>query len=391
MSVKSCTLTDLSTELWLDRFSIDQNCGMKLAGSSEWSIHKRTLRGGVSEGVDVVTVNNGVLSFDVVPTRGMGLWRGHCQGVRLGWDSPARFPVHPTFVNQVAQNGCGWMTGFNEWICRCGLETLGRPATPPSGSDHSTADNFTLHGHIANIPANYVAAEVRDEDRGYLKITGRIDESHLFGPNFLLETSIESEVGSKSLTIRDRVTNRGSQPREVELMYHMNFGAPILSSASRIVASVIEIASYDKQAAASINSWSSFQEPTSGFIEQCYFLKLAEDAHGNTSVLLYNENLGLGVLLSFCLAELPCFTLWKHTAGLGDGYVTGLEPGTNYPLPKSFERQNGRLTRLMPGMSYEASMHISIITDHESLGAIKSQILSVQPHSSVLLRNHIDN
>ena len=38
------------------------------------------------------------------------------------------------------------------------------------------------------------------------------------------------------------------------------------------------------------------------------------------------------------LEELPCFTLWKNTAAEADGYVTGLEPGTNFPNLRSFER-----------------------------------------------------
>ncbi|MBT5925351.1 MAG: DUF4432 domain-containing protein, partial [Verrucomicrobia bacterium] len=35
-----------------------------------WSIIKQTLHGGKQEGVDLITVNNGKLSFSVIPTRG---------------------------------------------------------------------------------------------------------------------------------------------------------------------------------------------------------------------------------------------------------------------------------------------------------------------------------
>ena len=39
------------------------------------SIFKTTLRGGLSEGVDLVELHNGDLSISVLPTRGMGIWK----------------------------------------------------------------------------------------------------------------------------------------------------------------------------------------------------------------------------------------------------------------------------------------------------------------------------
>ena len=44
------------------------------------------------------------------------------------------------------------------------------------------------------------------------------------------------------------------------------------------------------------------------------------------------------VVLRFRKDQLPAFTLWKNTAGLRDGYVTGLEPATNYPNQLPFKR-----------------------------------------------------
>ena len=51
------------------------------------------------------------------------------------------------------------------------------------------------------------------------------------------------------------------------------------------------------------------------------------------------------IALRFNRQELPCFTVWKNTAALEDGYVTGLEPATNFPNFKTFERQQGRVVR----------------------------------------------
>lgn len=64
----------------------------------EWSIEKRRLHGGMQEGVDVVEVDNGRLSFAIVPTRGMGVWKGAFESCSLGWASPVKTPVHPSHV-----------------------------------------------------------------------------------------------------------------------------------------------------------------------------------------------------------------------------------------------------------------------------------------------------
>ena len=72
---KSWTLTDLAGGIWLDSLTIS-NDSLRLATPHDWSIHKRTLHGGLRDGIDLIEVHNGAFSFAVLPTRGMGLWRG---------------------------------------------------------------------------------------------------------------------------------------------------------------------------------------------------------------------------------------------------------------------------------------------------------------------------
>ena len=53
--------------------------------------------------------------------------------------------------------------------------------------------------------------------------------------------------------------------------------------------------------------------------------------------------------VKFNKRQLPCFTLWKNRQAAADGYVTGLEPATNFPNRKSFEKEQGRVAVLAPG------------------------------------------
>ena len=111
-------------------------------------IKKRRLYGGLSDGVDVVHVDNGALSFDVLPTRGMGLWKVWAGDLSIGWNSPVRGPVHPNLVPLADPSGLGWLDGFDELLVRCGLESNGAPEF----SEHGQL-RYGLHGRIANKPA----------------------------------------------------------------------------------------------------------------------------------------------------------------------------------------------------------------------------------------------
>src|ERR1700730_4480504 len=100
----SWTLTDINHDLWVDSFATS---GEQLSLPGDWTIRKRSLHGGLRDGVEVVDVSNGALHFSVLPTRGMGLWRGAFRGLPLGWRAPVQGPVHPKFVQASDRGGIG--------------------------------------------------------------------------------------------------------------------------------------------------------------------------------------------------------------------------------------------------------------------------------------------
>src|SRR5262245_12352693 len=172
MRYQSWILTDVVHDLWVDSFGIASD-NFRLATPHSWSIRKRTLRGGLRDGIDVIEVHNGALAFTLVPTRGMGLWRGDFRGNALGWRSPVAGPVHPKFVEQAGRGGLGWLDGFDEWLCRCGLASNG-----PPGDD--SGQRLTLHGRVANLPAHFVEVRVNLDPPHELSVVGQVDEACLF-------------------------------------------------------------------------------------------------------------------------------------------------------------------------------------------------------------------
>lgn len=367
MPSREFPLTDLSARHWLEQFSLAPSPELKLGGSSDWSVEKHTLRGGVSDGVDLVELHNGRLSLSIVPTRGMGIWKGTCDGLELGWRSPVEFPVNPVFVNAHDRGGIGWLAGFNEWICRCGLDLNGPPG--PEG---------TLHGRIANIPAHFVSVRVDTQGPGTIAVTGIVDESTMFGPNLRLTSTVETRAGSNRFTIIDVITNRKGTPAELELLYHINTGPPFLEAGARCIAPARIVAPRDPRAAEGIDHFDTYAGPEAGYAEQVYYYELATDAQGQTTALLRNAGGDKAISLHFNRSELPCFALWKNTQSEAEGYVTGLEPATNFPNPKAFERDQKRVITLPPGGSHAIRLEIAVHNGRDAVEGVESEIAALQ-------------
>jgi hypothetical protein len=84
------------------------------------------------------------------------------------------------------------------------------------------------------------------------------------------------------------------------------------------------------------------------------------------------------VVLRFDRTQLPAFTLWKCTGGLKSGYVTGLEPGTNYPNPKPFEKARRRVVTLPPEGSYVTETTLEVLATRDQVAAAEAEIERLQ-------------
>lgn len=369
------TLTDVERDLWVESLAVDPS-ELGLPTRTTWSISKQTLRGGRRDGVDLIRVNNGALGFNVCPTRGMNLWSADYKGDRIGWRSPVvDGPINPKFVTLPSRGGLGWLQGFDELMARCGLENNGAPYQEGTVI-------YPLHGRISNIPAHRVLVHVEEEAPHTIAVEGQVDESELFFTQLRLSSRIETSLGSNRLTIRDTVSNLGDRMGEFELLYHWNFGPPHLDEGARFLAPVKEVAPRDARAAEGLDTYDVYGPPEPGFAEQVYFFKLYADGQGQTVVMLRNRAGDRGVALRFNVQELPCFTLWKSTQGLREGYVTGLEPGVNFPNPKPFEKAQGRVVTLAPNSrsvaGYQAETTLEILEGPNALATVEAEIQALQ-------------
>lgn len=370
MAKKTWTLTDVVGDQYMESIVLTPE---KVGGPAKgYTVTKRTLRGGLRDGVDVIEVDNGSFRFVLIPTRGMGIWKAMQDHVQLGWRSPVLGPVHPGFVHLDEGSGLGWLDGFDELLVRCGLESNGAPEFNEKG-----ALRYPLHGKIANIPAHQVDVTI-DNETGLISVTGVVDEARLFGNKLRLSSTVTTRVGQPGMTIADTVTNLSAETSELELLYHTNFGVPLLNPGSKVVLPVAKMCPRDKVAVENLSEWDTYGPESPGLGEAVFFFELAAAPDGQTQALLRNAAGNQGVSLKFNTNQLPRFTLWKNRQASPDGYVTGLEPATNYPNVRSFEKKQGRVVRLAPGASRNFEITLEVHPNAESVAAAEQAVGMLQ-------------
>ena len=389
--MRTFTLTDVAADHHVETFDLTASDLGEVPSDPNhrvWSVRKRTLRGGRRDGVDRIVVDNGALVVEILPTRGMGLWRGSFRGDRLGWDSPVvGGPVHPSFVRLEDRGGLGWLDGFDEWMVRCGLAHNGPPfevSDPTATSDPEAPPPrrtmHPLHGRIGNTPAHFVAVHVDGQGLDQsITIEGRVAESALFYPQLELSTSITTTLGSNRLVVLDAITNRSDRPGEFQLLYHWNFGPPYLGEGATFHAPIEALSPRDLRAAEGIATWATYEAPHPGFAEQVYLAHLfGIGPEENTLAMLLNPTRSKAVVLRFSRKQLPCLSLWKKTGGRREGYVTGLEPATNFPNPKAFEKAHNRVVPLEPGATYQTETTLEVLDTPEAVEFVLEEVENLQ-------------
>jgi hypothetical protein len=275
--------------------------------------------------------------------------------------------------------GLGWLDGFSELLCRCGLESNGPPEFDEAGRLLRP-----LHGRIANTPAHRV--ELLTDEGGKLTLRGVVDEARFHFQSLRLVTSISTFAGSNEFTWVDDVENIGGRDALFQMLYHFNVGQPLLRPGARLIAPVVTVAPLTQIAAdEGVEKWYVMPPPRPGSSEQVYVAELAGNTQGVTRVLLSGLTGGHAIGLHFNRHTLPCFTVWRNTPAEADGYVLGIEPGTNYPNPRTFEKEHGRVLTLTPGQKWRAAVTATWHTDEILIAAEEGAIRDIQSRQTLEL------
>ena len=354
----------LPTELWTK--------------AGNFGLEHKILRTGASAGVELLTVHGKQAGFTLVPTRGMGIWRATSGGIDFGWNSPVRGPAHPSMVPLNEPSGLGWLSGFDELLVRCGLESNGAPEF-----DEKERLRFPLHGRIANTPAESLTVTV-DSTAGTIEIMGIVRESRLFFANWTLTSIIRMHVDEDWIEIEDRVTNWADAPRNHQLLYHINVGSPVLDEGAQLVVPATEIVPKTERAKEGLDSYNVYGPPEIGFAEQVYLMKTQADSEGWSQALLRSAGGEKGLGVRFDTSTLPYFIQWKNTGGDNDGYVTGLEPSTNFPNTRSFEEKHGRVVKTESQETIEYRLQLFLLSNQERVQQFEDETKALRRSEPVI-------
>jgi hypothetical protein len=325
---------------------------------------------GKAEGVKGIRVDTGSgLSFTVLPGRGMDIAGASYKGLSLCMITATGI-VSPAYYEE---SGSEWLRNFFAGLLTtCGITNSGPPSIDQGRS-------YGQHGRVSNAGAEDVAVDQDWEgDEFVIRLKGRMREAlPLIGENMTLTRRIETRLGSKAFSLRDVIENRGFEEQPLMLLYHMNFGYPLLGPNARIVAPARKVEPRDEAARRDrgVEEALEFPEPIQGYQEKVFFHSLAADRKGRTFVALLNSDVGdgtpLGIVMRFSLKELPAFTEWKMP---GRGfYVLGLEPGTVTPLGRAALRATGAMPQLAGQASYSLSIDLEVVDSSKEMDGLRKE------------------
>jgi len=244
---------------------------------------------------------------------------------------------------------------------------------------------LTLHGRIANLPAQEVLL-IAERDLPYrFTLRGIVHERMVHGPKLELTSELSIKPGARALRLGGVVTNRRGQRQEFWMLYHTNFGPPLLEQGARFLVPVEVVSPFNNHAARQIKQYDQYPGPKPGSVEQVYNIQPLIDRSGRTLVIIRNKAADSAASLRFDTHELLYLTLWKNMAAQEDGYVTGIKPGTNYPNNRRIKCKHSRVPNLSPGESHYITIDFAIHVGTAEIEQVAQEVTRIQSDRRPLL------
>lgn len=327
-------------------------------------IETAILDNGSGKGVRIANIDTGAgFRYQLVLDRAMDISSAQYGQHGLAWISQVGITPPAPFTS----DGIDWLSTFGGGLLTtCGLSHVGGPENDGHGKRG-------LHGRISNSPAEIIAIKQPDIFTGDLEmhITGLIRESSVFGPNLLLKRTISGILGQPFLKISDEVTNISNVKAPHMLLYHVNFGWPLVDEGTQIIWNGTWEPRDGDPNNRIFNKNNNFKncpapmEAHNGFGEDVAFIQPTSDPDDRCRAGLYNASLGFAFRMTFDKNQLPWLINWQHWGE--NEYVTALEPGTHPPIGQSQAREDGTLISLRPGEKRQYELVFDILTNRKRI------------------------
>jgi hypothetical protein len=343
----------MMAELWGKQWTADALRRQVGTMAQVAGIRLADLADGKARGLRTAEVYTGSgLRFQVLLDRALDIGAADWGGRPLAWVTPSLgIPA------QHEPTGFGWgRTWGGGLVTTAGLTHFGQP-------EQDGNETLGLHGRISHVAAEQVSVRTAWEGDEYvLEIGGQVRQAVPIGENLLLTRRIRTRLGSNTIRLEDTIRNEGFTPTPHMILYHCNFGFPLVSADSEMISDDTEVQPRDEAAAAGLDTLRRFQPPENGpYPEQVFFHLPRPAADGWARAALVNRALGLGVGLRWRAAELPRMGFWKQLAA--GAYVCALEPANYWETPRHRLRSEGRLRHLAPGEEVQYALEFHVLPD----------------------------
>lgn len=319
---------------------------LQIAGCTRFELME-----GNERGVEICELRTGSgFRVWVCPSRGMDIVYAEHNGRSLCWNSSTG-NTHPAFYSE--QN-LGWLRGFSGGLLTtCGLSSFGPPC-------EDEGETYGLHDRASYLPATEVRAESAwNDDEFEISVSGTLRQTRVFGPNLTLRRRISTRLGESFVTVHDRIENEGFEPAPMVVLYHCNFGFPVVAQGS-----IVRLPSHcceprDETAQVGADKWMELEAPQAGYAERVYFHSMTPDENETVRAEIWNPALNFGGYVSYSHDQLPFFTQWKMM-GAGN-YVCGLEPSNARLASRAELKERGTLPILQPGEAKEITLELGAL------------------------------
>lgn len=330
---------------------------LKRVGNMEQlcSVRQSTLSEGEGRGMRIAQFRNAAgLDFTVLPDRCMDLYDFSYKGVNLSFRSKNGLRSSVGFVPMKGEFAEQWPGGM---LYTCGLDNVGGHCE--QGAIYPT------HGRISSVPARHFGVKAGWEGDDYrLEAHGEMVQSRLYGMQMSLERMISTGMHDKHISICDRIFNLDAEDTPYLLLYHMNFGFPLLNEGCRVLTSPVHVEPLNERSTDPANMIA----PEDGRQEELYL------CHAQTekcAAVLFNPELELGGYVAFETRNLPRFLEWKMMKS--HDYVLALEPCNTWGISRCDAIREGKAAVLPAYSSAEMRLELGVVDGMRELEALAEE------------------
>jgi len=301
------------------------------------------------------------IDMTVVLDRAMDISSLTYKNIPISWKSATREASSIYYESK----GLEWLrTFFGGLLTTGGLTYFGPPCI-------DKGEELGLHGRISNLPAGNVLADCRWENDNYVMwVQGKVREVRALFEKLELSRKITTFADKPLILIEDIVENLGFKSSPLMILYHMNFGFPLMDSTTKLMLPKNTLTTpRDEEAKKGIQRFDEFFKPIDNFQEQVFIHNIEPDNEGNCNAALinneFNNGEGLGISIKFNKKNLPYLVQWKQ-ASSGD-YVCGLEPANSLLGGRNVEIENRNVRFINPGEKINFKIELNLLTSKKEI------------------------